>query len=173
MENLIYYPLINLNLEAVKQIVLENQFNKDQNLNADHHRSVSNIPYLKEIYDCYPFLSEIYNVYTLPGKKCIPLHVDANRSAAFNIPIMNTENSQTIFCEYKETPALEYDPKNIFNLIKSEVREVFRFTLIVPTIINNSVPHMVINNSDKPRVILSWSIKKEYSFEDIKRMFSE
>jgi hypothetical protein len=107
----------------------------------------------------------------LPPWRSIPLHVDANRGAAFNIPIDNTINSSTIFYEFVEDPIFEYDSKNIFNLVRSKVNEIFRFTLLEPTLINNSVPHMVVNNSNKARVILSWSIKKEYTFEQAKELF--
>jgi hypothetical protein len=156
---------IDINLEKIKKIVFETQFSLDKNLSAGHHRIVSNHPYLKELQSQYPFLSDIYNIYTLPGKRNIPLHVDSQRSAALNIPINNTQDSHTIFYEYDEDPVLEYDSKNIFNLIRSRVKEVFRFTLLKPTLINNSVPHMVVNNSLEPRVILSWSINKEFNFK--------
>lgn len=165
MDALIFKPNIQLNLKEIKKIIFESQFSSDKNLDAEHHRIVSNHPYLQEIKSKYSFLSDTYNIYTLPGKRTIPLHVDAQRSAAFNIPIINTEESQTIFYEYVDYPILEYDPNNIFNRIKSKVLEIFRFTLLEPTLINNSVPHMVVNNSVNPRVILSWSICKEYNFD--------
>jgi hypothetical protein len=164
MNNFIFKPNINLNLENIKNIVSQFQFSINKNLDAEHHRKVSNNPYLQEVQSKYPFLSDTYNIYTLPGKRIIPLHVDARRSAAFNIPISNTEESETIFYEYIDNSILEYDAKNIFNLVKSTVTEVFRFTLLEPTLINNSIPHMVINNSFEPRVILSWSICEEYNF---------
>ena len=169
--NLIYQPKLDLNLEEIKEIVFLNQFSSDKNLNASHHRSVSDHPCLQKIQSKYPFLSSIYNIYTLPGNRKIPLHVDAQRSAALNIPIENTEDSVTIFYEHVQDPILEYDSKNVYNLIKSEVTELFRFTLLEPTLINNSIPHMVINNSSKPRIILSWSVNKEFKFEDVRDKF--
>lgn len=161
----IFEPDIDLDLDKIKNVVFESQFSSDKTLDAEHHRIVSNYPYLKEIQTQYPFLSNTYNIYTLPGMRMIPLHVDAQRSAAFNIPIKNTKDSETIFYKYTEDPILEYDSKNIFNRIKSDVKEVFRFTLLKPTLIKNSIPHMVINNSIEPRIILSWSVNKEYTFE--------
>jgi hypothetical protein len=167
----IYVPKIDLEIEKIKKIVFESQFNVDSKLSAAHHRNVANHPYLQEIKSRYNFLSDTYNIYTLPGKKIIPLHVDAHRSAAFNIPIKNTKESKTIFYEYIEEPILEYDPKNIFNRIRSNVKEIFKFTLLEPTLINNSIPHMVVNDSSEPRIILSWSIQKELKFEDIRDKF--
>jgi hypothetical protein len=169
--NLIYFPKIDLDIEKIKEIVFEYQFFSNKSLDASHHRTVSDHPYLQEIQSRYSFLSGTYNIYTLPGHRNIPLHVDSRRSAAFNIPIKNTENSETIFYEYNEIPNLEYDSKNIFHRIKSEVKEIFRFTLTEPTLINNSVPHMVVNNSPEPRIILSWSIIKELQFKDIRDKF--
>lgn len=169
--NLIYFPKIDLDIEKIKKIVFESQFLSDKNLDASHHRTVDSQPYLKEIQSRCLFLSNIYNIYTLPGHRTIPLHIDAQRSAAFNIPIENTENSETIFYEHTENLNLEYDSKNIFYRIKSEVREVFKFTLTKPTLINNSIPHMVINHSPYPRVILSWSINKEFKFTDVRNRF--
>lgn len=169
--NYIFIPNITFDLEEIKKIVLESQFSSNKNLDAEHHRMVSNHPYLQQIKSQYYFLSDTYNIYTLPGNNIIPLHVDAQRSAAFNIPIKNTEASKTIFYEYLEEPILEYDPKNVFNRIKSRVKEIYRFTLLKPTLINNSIPHMVINNSSEPRIILSWSVKREFKFENIRDKF--
>jgi hypothetical protein len=167
MNNIIRDTKIDLNIKKIKEIVFESQFLSDKNLDASHHRIVANYDYLREIQSQYPFLSDTYNIYTLPGNNNIPLHIDAQRSAAFNIPIKNTEESETIFYRYIDQPNLEYDAKNIFFRIKSEVEEIFKFTLITPTLINNSIPHMVVNKSSEPRIILSWSVKKEFKFEDI------
>jgi hypothetical protein len=128
---------------------------------------------LQEIENKVPCLSYIYNIYTLPALKNIPLHVDAKRNAAFNIPIDNTEQSETIFYDYIESPNLQYDARNVYNLIKSKVKEIYRFSLLKPTIINNSIPHMVVNHSIKPRIILSWSLRKEYQFQDCLKYFYE
>lgn len=165
MNNIIYEPEINLDLKKIREIVFESQFIFDETANASHHRNVSNYQYLQEIKSQYNFLSDTYNIYTLPGKTNIPLHVDALRSAALNIPIKNTEDSETIFYKYSQEAVLEYDSKNIFFRIKSDVDEIYRFTLTKPTLINNSIPHMVVNNSSSSRVILSWSINKEFKFE--------
>lgn len=170
---IIYQPNLYLDLNLIKKIVFETQYSVNTRLDASHHRLVKDHEYLREVQDRFPYLSDIYNIYTLPALKNIPLHVDAKRNAAFNIPIDNTEQSETFFYEYMETPILEYDSKNVYNLIKSKVKEIYRFTLLTPTIINNSIPHMVVNHSVRPRIILSWSLKKEYKFDDGVEYFYE
>ena len=122
--NLIYQPKLDLNLEEIKEIVFLNQFSSDKNLNASHHRLVSDHPCLQKIQSKYPFLSSIYNIYTLPGNRKIPLHVDAQRSAALNIPIENTEDSVTIFYEHVKDPILEYDSKKLHT---TSTRRLFEF----------------------------------------------
>lgn len=166
--NIIFYPKFRFDLDQIKKIVMEEQYNT-KNLDSSHHRLVESHPYLQELKNQFDFLSPLYNIYTLPGKKIISLHVDAQRKAALNFPIDNTEHSHTIFYEYQEDPVFVYDAENVYNLIKSQVKEIYRFSLTTPTLINNSIPHCVINYSDKDRVILSWSIDNRYTFNDIKK----
>lgn len=168
----IYQPNIDLDLDYIKKLVSQKQF-KSQNGLAGHQRMVKDDEYMTSIRNRFPFLSRMYNIYTVFGKGGIPMHVDAARDCAFNIPIMNTEQSETIFYNYAEEPVLEYNKERIYNLVKSPVKEVFRFSLTRPTLIDNAIPHEVINNSIATRVILSWSVNKEYSFTQAREMFEK
>lgn len=170
--NFIYEPNLDLDLNEIRKIVRTVQFNKIPEM-AGHHRLVKNDPYLSSIKDRFPFLSPIFNVYTTQAKGQIPLHVDAKRNCAFNIPIANTEHSDTIFYEYVGDPLLQYNEKNVFYFINSPVNELYRFTLMRPTLINNSVPHKVLNNANAPRVILSWSVDDRYSFSEATELFKQ
>jgi hypothetical protein len=157
---------IDLDFKKIKDIVLENQFNIIENI-ASHQRLVKDSEYLSSMRDKYPFLCKEYNIYTIQGKRNIPIHIDAERSCALNIPIENTRHTSTIFYQLEDDTELEYVESRVYNLVKTPVKEIFRFSLIKPTIINNKVPHSVINYTANPRIVLSWSIQKEYDFKTI------
>jgi len=175
MEQYIYEPKLNLDYDYLKNLVLgekDKALSKKTVNNVEHHRFVEDDEYMTLIYNRFPFLSNKYNVYKTHDMRPIPLHIDSLRKSAFNIPILNTEKSSTVFYQPDEELDLEHVPSRVYDLIKSKVTETFRFTLTKPTLINNSIPHMVINRSPL-RVIISWSVKLEYSFEDAKQMFRE
>lgn len=168
--NYIFEINFKYDLKIIQLIALKNQFKRCPEL-ALHQRHVSEEPYFVLIKKDFPFLSDIYNIYTIPGKGNIPMHVDSARNCAFNIPIKNTHESDTIFYKFNKNLSLKYDQDRVYDLVESDVEEVFRFTLIRPTLIDNSVPHEMINRSESPRIIMSWSVSKEYSFEDAKAFF--
>lgn len=137
-----------------------------------HQRLVELDPYMTYLKEKFPFLSSMYNVYDCRPGIHIPLHVDAARDCAFNIPITGTEDSHTVFYKFKENENSEFLSSRVYNVVKSAVEEDFRFTLRRPTLINNSVPHEVINGNHR-RVIISWSVKKDYSFAQAKELFQK
>lgn len=140
---------------------------------AKHHRMVRDDPYMLSIQQKYPLLSDVYNVYPLPPHVGIPLHIDRNRSCALNIPLMNTENTYTIFYDALDDLVLEYDEKRIYDLVQSPVREVFRHTLIRPLLINNTMPHEVTNDNDTVRLTISWSLRKGVTQQQAIECFNE
>ena len=141
-----------------------------------HQRLVSTSEYMTSLQKKFPFLSNLYNIYrTTPGysiNSIVP-HIDAKRKCAINVPIENTEDSFTIFSDFVGEPKLKFVPEFVYHRIESELTEEFRFTLSRPTLINNSVPHSVELNSNKIRVILSWSISDKYDFQDIKNLLKQ
>lgn len=162
---------INLDIEYITNLVMNKQ-NETVNGRPTHHRLVADDPYMTSLKNKYPLLSSVYNIYPLPPYKGIPLHIDRDRSCAFNIPIQGTENTHTIF--YKaDNIILEYDDKRIYDLIKSPVTEVFRNTLIRPSLINNTIPHEVTNDKDTMRITLSWSLQKGVTFQQAIECFNE
>ncbi len=161
---------IDLDLNLLKKIIFKDLYIKEEGM-ASHHRYADRHEYLKNLRQRYPFLSDVYNIYVTHQSIPTPIHVDKNRSCALNIPIMNTDRSSTVF--YKaDTSGYEDIPERVYYLIKSEPTEVFRFIIDRPTLINTKVPHGVSGTGDKRRVIMSWSIFPEYSFEDIKKLMS-
>ena len=150
-DKFLFFPKINLDIDQLRDIVFLTQFCSDESADASHHRTVKNYAYLQSIQDQYPFLSDIYNIYTLPPKKNIPLHVDARRNVAFNIPIKNTEKSKTIFYEYVEEPVFQYDNKNIFIAKMNEVGNWLWATKITTS--NNEEKYSIKALSDDSIII--------------------
>lgn len=168
----VYELGIDLDIEYLAELVSRKQ-NESVEGRAIHHRLVKDDPYMMSLQAQYPLLSPVYNIYPLPPNVGIPLHVDTDRSCAFNIPIKGTEDTHTIFYTYDEPLVMEYNSKRIFDVIKSPVTEKFRHTLLTPLLINNSVPHEVINSKDTWRTTISWSLNKGVTFEQAIRCFDE
>lgn len=170
--NFVYELDIDLDMKylaGLSQRIMEEQVQG----RARHHRMVKDDPYMTSLHQKYPLLSEVYNIYPLPPHIEIPLHIDRDRSCAFNIPIMNTENTHTIFYEPDGDLVLEYDEKRIYDLVRSPVKEVFRHTLLQPLLINNTMPHKVTNDNDTVRLTLSWSLRKGVNQQQAIECFNE
>jgi hypothetical protein len=137
-----------------------------------HQNLVEEDVYLSSIKEQFYFLSPLFNVYYSGPGKSIPLHVDSKRNCAINIPIEHTEDSYTIFCKFseEENKKLIHIPLKVFDIVTSPVEEVFKFTLLGPTLVNTSVPHKVNNFGNSTRIILSWSVQEQYTFEEIKNI---
>lgn len=154
---------VDLNLDHLSDLAFKQQTNS-----LEYQNLVSNDLYLTDLKKQFPFLSSKYNTYFLKPGAVLPIHIDAKRSCALNIPISNVDKSYTMFYKHIEEPKLEYVQEWIYHKVNSKVEEIFRFTLSKPTLINNAIPHSVVNYSDKTRIIISWSIMPEYSFNEIK-----
>jgi hypothetical protein len=143
-----------------------------KNLKA-HQFLVNDFPYLKNLHVQFPFLASIFNIYyDTPGRH-IPLHIDAGRKCAINIPIMGTENTWTVFYKLINSDSdLPYnDGLVVYDVSENQAEEVFRFTLARPTLVNTgSAPHKVENNSAVNRIIISWSVLPEFTFQDVKQL---
>jgi hypothetical protein len=160
---------VNLDMKYLKKLVLETEHPTIEGLHP-HQRLVELDDYMRSLKERFPFLSAMYNIYDCRPGVDIPLHVDAARDCAFNIPIIGTDDSHTIFHKLKDGEESEFLPSRVYNVIKSPVEETFRFTLLRPTLINNSVPHEVKNGNQR-RVIISWSVNKNHSFSQAKELF--
>ena len=168
----VYELDIELDMDYITKLVMKKQ---DESVEgrATHHRLVKDDPYMSSLLERYPLLSPVYNIYPMPPHIGIPLHIDTNRSCAFNIPIEGTEGTHTIFYDCEEPIKLEYDTKRIYDLVKSSVKEMYRHTLIKPLLINNTTPHEVTNNKDTMRITISWSLQKGVTFQQAIRCFNE
>jgi hypothetical protein len=163
MQDLISFVNLDLDMDILTDIAISSRPLKDL---AAHHRLVKDFPYMTQLKNKYPFLSTVFNVYKHPSGYSVPIHIDADRFCAINIPICNTEHSETIFYVMNNDVEVKYDSKRILNQINSGVTECFRFTLLKPTIIDTTKPHSVVNYGSETRIIISWSVLKPMTFQE-------
>jgi hypothetical protein len=129
-----------------------------------HQRLVKDSPSLTAMRTQFPFLGSMYNIYVFPPKTGLPAHIDSFRQCAINIPISNTLESITSFYKLQDPVNLEHVEDRAYDKVLSNITEIFKFTLACPTLINNKIAHSVINNSDNPRVVLSWGLNSDIDF---------
>ena len=167
----IFYPNIDIDIDKLKSIVYRH-FRKPETNLAPHQRSVSKEPYLVEMRNKYPWLSDIYNIFLTSANYVVPIHIDKIRNCSLNIPIQYTEDSYTICYETGNNPDLSTNAVKVYDVVLSEVKEVFRYTLDRPVIMNTKVPHSVIGGPEANRIIMSWSVSSNYSYEEMRKMLS-
>lgn len=165
-ERFIFLPNMELNISKLKDIVFRNLYISELGL-ASHQRLVNKEEYLVDLQNKYTFLSNFYNIYPTPASQIVPIHID-KRGCALNIPIQYTEDSYTVFYEPKDKLEMTYSIPRIYNIIESEMIEVYRYTLTEPVIMNTKLPHGVFGGPRTTRIILSWSISTEY--EETKKL---
>lgn len=150
------------NLKQIEYIVKKNYNVRVKGLGA-HKREVKNEPYLVQIRKRYPWLSKFYNIYKWTNGAS--LHIDPGRNCCINIPITISDNETIMYEKIVESPNRIHN-KYFHNVDRNTVEERFRFVLNKPLLFNTSVPHEVIGN-DQLRVTFSWSVRKEFRYEDI------
>lgn len=166
----IFIPTLDLDVEQIKDIVKRNINIRVPGL-ASHHRLIKNEPYLEKVREKYFFLSSVYNIYNTRWDYITPVHIDSNRYCALNIPIDNVEGSHTVYYEADNKSISKLVPSRAYGIVDSEKIEKFRFTLKQPTIINTKIPHTIIHNNTKNnRIIISWSVNENYTFDDVKKI---
>lgn len=156
-----YCPNLDIDLEQIKLITLRNRWRHVDGL-ATHQRVVADEPYLVEVRKKYAILGELYNIYPTLAGAIVPIHIDHCRGCTLNFPIRYTEDSHTIFYEYTEPESMNTVEERIYNVISSGTKEVFRFTLEKPTLINSSIPHAVYGGPLTTRIVMSWSINEDF-----------
>ena len=125
--------------------------------------NVDSVPILKRLHSKYPFFNKEISIFKIDGTKCSdnnwPIHVDAGRKSALNIPIINC-NLNAVTCFYEEPTPFQnkFIPIQQYHisLITGDLKIVDSFSLVMPTLINTAIPHSVINNGEGSRVIMSW-----------------
>ena len=91
----------------------------------------------------------------VPGKTVYSWHIDKGRKCAINWPIVNNTKAITIF---RQIPTQDH----IFGC------EEVDYTNFRPTLLNTTYSHCVINPWPTERIILTVSVNKESSYEEVK-----
>ena len=67
-----------------------------------------------------------------------------------------------------------FDPSKVIHEItdRTNLVEVFRFTLRKPTLFNTTFPHEVVLKNSDERISISWSVSSDISFEQCKQLFN-
>ena len=131
---------------------------------------VSDYEHLTTVRNSYPRLSN-YVKFMKSSQGTWPVHTDNHRKCAINIPIANAEHTATQFYEGGEvvdsvteefggTPGTWYG--NDYLTYVTGAKLVFEHTLLVPTIINSTIPHGINNKGIEPRIICSWTYEGTY-----------
>lgn len=168
------HPLpIKIDVERIQNIAMNDMYRIFDKQHY-HHRKIDDHPYLLELKTRFPIFSDIYNLYNIRLAELEP-HQDADRQCALNIPVLNTQDSDTIFYSRGDNGIdTKYHQRRIYDEFSpEELREEYRFTLLEPTIINTQEIHSVIHRGVGRRIIFSWSILPEYSFEDALEFFKQ
>jgi hypothetical protein len=171
MNEYIYYPKILLDFYYLRNLV-ERQKDSIPGMER-HHRRVEDDSYMTSIRNMIPILSPVYNIYNFGPNKPLRPHIDADRMAALNIPLSNTEGTHTILYDSVNTIE-EYDNTLIINNIINidNIVERFRFTLDRPTIINTKKIHAVTHDTQtNNRVTISWGFLSDVTFDDAVNFF--
>lgn len=166
--NIVYFPKIDFDYDILREIA-----NSPKNPSTEllrHHRKVDDYPYLVEIRKRYPFLSDIINVHRMVVDT--PIHVDTGRNCTLNIPLMNTETSETITYEGEIFETAFASNSNYNKVISGNLTEIHRFTLDRPTLFNTTLPHAV-NINNQVRLTLGWTIPRPITFEEAILLFNE
>lgn len=94
-------------------------------------------------------------------------HIDSQDNyLALNFPLFNCENSYTAFYDLKDVDSIIDDikpngviyKKIVFN---SQPKEIDRYKLDRPIILNTKVPHKIFHNSQIPRYAISFRFKED------------
>ena len=126
--------------------------------------------------NCMPTSS--YMIKTQVGSSKENAHVDNwienpiwNKSSvskyllAINVPVKNTEGTYTDFYEYIDGPVknMEFERHDITYRYygKANLKEIDRYSLSKPVVLNTTIPHSVINNTDKDRFVLTFRFEKD------------
>lgn len=134
-----------------------------------YQRHVDSDPYMKAVQEQYPFLGKLFNIYSV--RNSLPVHIDAKRKSVVNIPVRNTSDSSTIWYEMEDKMMTVYDASKVAHIVQNPLKEIYRHTLNVPTLIDVTIPHSVENRSSEPRITISWGISDKIEYEQACRLF--
>ena len=111
----------------------------------------------------YPFFNSEVSIFSIDGGEKEtsqwPIHIDAGRRSALNIPILNCDMQSTTYFYSDPQPfrnKMEAVPTYQIAIVHGQLEVIDEFSLTKPTLINTSIPHAVRNYGKGKRTILSW-----------------
>lgn len=135
-----------------------------------HQQKAEDYEYTNQVYQKHhKVLGNIWNYYLLKPNTGFPIHIDARRTAALNIPIYGSTGSVTKFYEMPDEELI-YNDRLIAYQFQNNVEEKFEFTLTKPSVIRVNVPHSVMAGNEH-RLIISWGLNTD--LPNAKQYFNE
>ncbi len=129
----------------------------------NNYLKVESISDLACLHRKYPFFNSEVSIFSIDGGEKEtsqwPIHIDAGRRSALNIPILNCDMQSTTYFYSDPQPfrnKMEAVPEYQIAIIHGKLDIIDEFSLTKPTLINTSIPHAVRNYGKGKRTILSW-----------------
>ena len=129
----------------------------------NNYLQVESINDLASLHRKYPFFNSEVSIFSIDGGEKEtsqwPIHIDAGRRSALNIPILNCDMQSTTYFYSDPQPfrnKMEAVPEYQIAIIHGKLDIIDEFSLTKPTLINTSIPHAVHNYGKGKRTILSW-----------------
>jgi hypothetical protein len=96
-----------------------------------------------------------------------PIHIDTGYNVGFNFPVLNCKRTHTIFYKLNDDVDIDSKLSKLKNHVvlnefeQHEVKEITRFELDGPVLMNVSIPHQIINTNNAVRVSASLRFKND------------
>ena len=183
MQNYFEIPEIAFNIKNLQEVYKHNVNEwasygvyKNNSLHTQYVSMANTV--IKTILNQFKDYSIIENIkfFKTLAKGEIHSHTD-KRKVAINIPVIVDNTSYTVF--YEQTDTFETPKINVGDKVQDVNAKKFKKGKVVERVylnkaicLNTNVPHGVINEGDKDRVILSISFKNQFdSFDIIKKLY--
>ena len=138
-----------------------------------HQHKVEEYEYFKLLKSKISIFSSKWNFYYYPPHSGLLPHIDARRKATLNIPISGAEESTITYykCEDKILDTTFVPEQVLYNINNNNLKPIYSFKLIHPTLIRTDIPHSVIAG-DIERTIISWSMSPDVTYEQARSYFT-
>ena len=160
-----HHPLANIDFRGIYLSLAHHL-----SLSPNNYYNVHDLPVLDCLHSTYPFFNSEVSFFSVDGSSNItnkwPIHIDSGRRSALNIPLLNCDmQSTTYFFSEPEPFRNRIEPIHDFHIsaVHGSLNLVDQFSLIVPTVINTSIPHTVHNYGIGKRIIFSWGSMLSFS----------
>jgi hypothetical protein len=184
------YKLIYIsNTKEIQQEILKSLLDKFDNLDnipkgfsaADTSQLKKDCPALNKFLESKQLFSRwVGTGMSFLKDSSLSIHSDSlikNRIYALNIPIINCDNSYTIWYRLKDNiiPRLDFYKSGKESVLSyqykdSDTEEICRLEINQPTVVNVKQPHRGISFSGKPRILISLRFREELTEEEVNQL---